>query len=344
MNAAKTNDDPPTHSAIWATQIVASLKASGFGMPAITTGLSVQRRHLRDPEAKIPFADHVALLQRAADLTGDPCYGFRMGQTRDFRDAGLLAYLGISSKNLGDAIRNMIRYHTVFSDAVSADWLDEEDGCRLVWRFSGVDHGAARQAVEFSLANFINALRRLSRREIRPRRLCFVHARNSYIEDFRRYFGCPVDFAAAETAVELGADALETPIPTSDHRLLKILQGYSEEILARNAKHGPTLVEKTTRLITERLTRGDATIDLIARELGMSTRTLNRRLKEHSLTFAKILDDLRRQLAEKYLKETDISLAQISFLLGYSETSSFNHAVKRWTGKTPLGVRRPAAA
>ena len=178
MNAAKTNDNIPTHSAIWATQVFSSLKANGFSMSAITAGLSVQRRHLRDAEAKIPFADHAALLQRAAELTGDPCYGFQMGRTRDFRDAGLLAYLGISSKNLGDAIRNMIRYHTVFSDAVTAEWIDEEDGCRLVWLFKGVDYGSARQAVEFSMANFINALRRLSRREIRPRSVSFEHARN----------------------------------------------------------------------------------------------------------------------------------------------------------------------
>src|SRR5262249_35617382 len=125
------------------------------------------------------------------------------------------------------------------------------------------------------------------------------------------------------------------PIATADPRLLGILTSYGDEILAARADKSPDLRHQVEKIVMKRLSRGEAETQTVAHELGMSGRTLARRLSELGATFAQILDDLRHVLAVTYLREGSSAPSQVAFLLGYSELSGFIHAFKRWTGTTP---------
>jgi AraC-like DNA-binding protein len=124
---------------------------------------------------------------------------------------------------------------------------------------------------------------------------------------------------------------------------LLLLRRYCEEVLSRHAAQAPPLVETVERLIAERLTKGEAGLDAAATELGMSSRSLSRKLAELGTSFNAIVASLRKDLAHRYLQENNLSLTEIAFLLGYTEISTFSHAFRRWTGKSPVAFRRGLA-
>jgi AraC-like DNA-binding protein len=113
------------------------------------------------------------------------------------------------------------------------------------------------------------------------------------------------------------------------------LTGYCEDILASREDRSPDLRLRVERIIAKLLSRREAETEPVAHELGMSVRTLTRRLSKMGVSFAQILDELRYDLALRYLRDPNQSLAQIAFLLGYSELSAFSHAFRRWTRTTP---------
>ena len=136
----------------------------------------------------------------------------------------------------------------------------------------------------------------------------------------------------------LEAKLLDYPIKTVDNQLLKILERHCRQILGARPK-ADDFVFEVKRLITTLLHSGQSKIDGVAQELGMSSRTLTRRLAEDGLTYKGLLDDVRRKLALQYLKDRRIGLKKLAYLLGYSEVSAFYHAFHRWTGSSPVQHR-----
>jgi AraC-like DNA-binding protein len=148
--------------------------------------------------------------------------------------------------------------------------------------------------------------------------------------------------------VEFGADSDEivfpetvknSPLTNADPYLNKILIGYCEDALGHRRKCRGSFRPKLENAIVPLLPHGEARAAVIARNLGTSQRTLARRLASEGLSFAKVLDDLRADLALRYLKDGELTISQITWLLGYCEVSSFNHAFKRWTGMAPTRAR-----
>ena len=135
-----------------------------------------------------------------------------------------------------------------------------------------------------------------------------------------------------------GTKLLDCPVETADNELLKILKRHCEQILGARPKANDLAFE-VQQAITTLLSSGQCKIDAVAQELGMSSRTLTRRLTEEGLSYKGLLDEVRRKLALRYLKDRRISLKQITYLLGYSEVSAFYHAFRRWTDSSPLQHR-----
>jgi AraC-like DNA-binding protein len=136
------------------------------------------------------------------------------------------------------------------------------------------------------------------------------------------------------SALVLDPASLTVPVVNADARLLDLLRRYSDDLLARRARKDD-LVARAERWILENLHTGDVGAARLARTLGMSDRTLARRLAADGLTPAGLVDGLRRQLANRYLAEHAFPLARITYLLGYSDLSAFTRAFRRWTGQTP---------
>jgi AraC-like DNA-binding protein len=163
----------------------------------------------------------------------------------------------------------------------------------------------------------------------------FIHSRNPNKAEFDRFFGCSVGFSAAVDTMVFPTEMLSIPILTSDKYLLEILKSACEEVLAKRGKISGTLRVMVENELVPLLPHGKAHAEIVAGNLGMSERTLARRLSEEGTSFGAILNDLRRDLSEQHLKDPALSVNQIAWLLGYSMTTSLNHPFRRWTGTSP---------
>jgi len=291
---------------------------------------------LLEPDKPVAEIDRVAsLFENAARLAGDDLLGFTRGQTREMRRSGLISYVGVSSPTITDFVKNVTRYRRVFSDAIELDCDMLESNGILKWHFSVPVKVKRRQLVEFAASGLIHALREAADVELSPELVSFRHARNANTDGFERYFGCEVRFGASGNSFRFRTGDLALPLVTADDELFRVLRNCCEHALQIKARNVPLLVVEVEHAISDRLTSGEATQEDVARALGMSPRTLSRRLADEGTTFFQTLEGLRKALAMNYLRDSSLALAEIAYLLGYSGAGSFSDAFKRWTGETP---------
>jgi AraC-like DNA-binding protein len=286
------------------------------------------------------------LLDHAAEAIDDTAFGLHLAEQADPRDAGIIFYAMSAAENLGEALALLDRYSRIANEASRLKLTASPEGLVLEIGFVGLPRPLGRQGAEFLMAVIVRVLRELVGRDIRPLRAAFAHARNADVPEFARFFGCPVEFGravdegVASDLLEFSTEAVAAPLLTADLKLLKALEPFCDMAAKQRRMASDTLraaVEKEAEIL---LPHGKATKHSVAKALGMSARTFARRLAVEETNYEDVVDELRRSLALQYLKDPGMSLAQISWLLGYEGSTSFNHAFKRWTGHSPSVVRR----
>ena len=157
--------------------------------------------------------------------------------------------------------------------------------------------------------------------------------------EFRAFFSVDIEFGANADEICFPQPIALLSVVGRDEHLNELLRRYAEEALARKPRERLTVRSKAEDILSELLPHGRATASEVARRLGMSLRTLSRKLGEEGTSFAEILDQLRAALAKRYLHDETLPVSEIAWLLGYREVSSLTHAFKRWTGTTPRRFR-----
>ena len=190
---------------------------------------------------------------------------------------------------------------------------------------------------------FVRTLHKETNRDFTLLRVTFTHARNADLREVHRLLRCPVDFAQGVDSWVLPRRVMDLPILSGDSQLLKILTAHAEDLLAE--RYSVTgLQSMVANQLASLLPSGESRAAAVARQLGMSQRSLTRHLAEEGATFAAVLEQLRRRLASHSLADDRMSVQQTAWLLGYSEVGAFNHAYKRWTGTAPRRTRKPPGA
>lgn len=323
---------PAPHSAIFAQLAARQLLELGHAPAAVFAGTVFGQALLDQEEPAAPIAAVAGFFTHAAELTGDPLFGFRLGCASDLRAAGLLGYIARSSPSVGCFLRNTARYAGVMSDAWEMETARLASHGEFAWICKAASGQQAHQYAEFLAALFFAALREAAPLRIEPREVAFSHRRSSSAEDMAAYFGCQVQFGAAHSRIIFKPEDLELPLASADRLLLRVLRAYGDQLLDGQ---GSGLTAQVEEAVSARLSGGTATLGAVAADLGMSPRTLSRRLAQAGTSYFTILEELRKALAIRYLRESDLALAEIAFLLGYSGLSSFNEAFRRWTGQSP---------
>ncbi|MEM1362410.1 MAG: helix-turn-helix domain-containing protein [Pseudomonadota bacterium] len=287
-----------------------------------------------DEAQDIRLEDEAELIRLTADLSGDIAYPTRLGLNYS-TVTSVPGYISRSSRTLRSAIRRSKRY-TRFS-ATSLDYELRQTpkyGSLRIWaRNPTVDRNFYHR--EFSVFAVLSIIRYLLERNVQPVEITFRHTRDQGADDIRRCSGCRVLWDMPEDSIRLTQETLDLEIPTYDPRLRDFLTEYGEELLQKLPLGPVAFGDKVQTLIVDCFEDGAPSADGIAEQLGMSRRTLTRRLSDEGLTFRHVLDDVRLDLAHSYLHDTTLSLSEISFRLGYADQAAFTTAYKRWTGKTP---------
>ena len=304
-------------------------------------GLTDQR--IKDRGSRIPVQQQIQFLNLAAKALDDEFLGFHLSQLADLRELGLLFYVAASSETLGEALQRTARYSSISNEGLSLRCVEEGD-IRIVFDYVGIARHSDRQQIEFLLTVVIRLCRQLTGLRLVPSRSRLMHRRSKHGDsELAAYFGGHMTFGARADELIFARKIKDIAITSADPYLNEILVANCEQALSHRPKHRGTLRSAVENAIVPLLPHGKVRAATIAARLGLSQRTLARRLALERQTFSEILESLRGDLARQYLSDPDLSISRIAWLLGYKEVSAFTHAFKRRTGKTPRETRQARA-
>ena len=277
----------------------------------------------------VPIEVWAQLLERAATHLADPCLGLHLGATITPRHLGVLGYVLTACENLGAALLKMDRYQRLIFDVTPMTVRGGKGYVDLVW---GVDDGRYGPLVdETGIAVLVQFCRSLVRTPEPLLAVNFVNRRPADPQPYLEFFGCPVSFGQSETVVRVSVATLALPLKTADPSLIAIMERQADRLLDRLPREEPA-VELVRRTIARQLHESEPDIDSVAAASGFASRTLQRRLRAAGSSFRQELARVRRQMAETYLRDPRLSIADVALLLGYSEHSAFSRSFKEWTG------------
>ncbi|MBN1654459.1 MAG: AraC family transcriptional regulator ligand-binding domain-containing protein [Deltaproteobacteria bacterium] len=291
-----------------------------------------------DPKRRIPISAVLKLLNNAIQLTGDEDLGLRAARAIDSGDFDVLEYAASSSATLREAIEIIQRYIRLLDD--SADFsLQYWNGKASLVLNSILPLN--RAATDFRLAGVYRGIfRSISSDEHGISEVWFRIRRPEKDQEYTLTFPkATLRFQMPFDAVVFDAELLDAPLINSDPKLHDVLRQHMEVLLSERPRT-ESLTERVRKLIETELPKGKTNAVHIASILDMSRRTLTRRLEQEGTSYKTLLDDLRRRLALRYLETTRMDMGKIAYLLGFSQTTAFHRAFRRWTDYTPHKYRR----
>lgn len=297
-----------------------------------TAGLAVA--DIQDTSRRLEVKAQIKVLELAAEAIGDDLLGFHLARDFDLGEIGLPYCIMASSENLADALRNAERYSAIANEGVHLKVRSDRDVVVEV-QYANVDRSSDRHQIEFWLVTLVRICRKITSTRLAPIRIRVRHAHDSAASEFKSFFGCNVDFESDTDEIVLSKSVYPLPTTGGDRHLHDLLVGYANEALARRSSPRVGGVRsKVEDVLIKQLPHGRANALEVARRLGMSRRSLTRALSGEGTSFSEVLERLREALATRYLRERELPVSQIAWLLGYREVSSFTHAYRRWTGMT----------
>lgn len=313
-------------------KMLAYCERIGMDRRALLVELAIDAGTVDDPDARIPLAHVHAIWERVLEKVPAREAQF-VGEPYAPGDYGLVGFVVMTSPTVDDALAHFVRYIGL--------WTDEpqftRDGAviRASYRQRFPDRAGMRMATEAAFIEIVRAARLLTRTHTVPRAVRFAHAAPVDTAAHVDFFGCPVEFGAPSHELELHTADLALPLPLADPQLGAFLREVANTALARRGADASSLIERARSIIAEELPRSAPSLDSVARKLAVGGRTLRRRLADDGTSFRELVDETRAQLARGYVEDRAIPLAEVAFLLGFSEPSTFHRAFKRWTRCTP---------
>jgi AraC-like DNA-binding protein len=301
---------------------------------------------LLEEDARIPLAAERALWQEASARTGTELLGLDVITGAPLGFLGLPDLLVSSEASLGEALATAAQYLPLVREGVSGRMETDGDRVKLVY---GTPKGMPAMvcgAVQHLLGAVVVMGRAWTGRAPKVRRLALAYPAPKRVEEraeVTRFFGTEaVDFGASETSIVLDQRTLAWRSLTALPRLNGVLRGHADKLMQDLACAGRLdgFLLRARRHLYAELEGGTATLSGLARRLSMSPRSLQRRLTEHGASFGDLLEDVRRELAPRYLDDPSLGLSEVAFRLGYASPQSFHRAFRAWAGESPGRYRR----
>jgi len=317
----------------------ARLRERGKDVAAVLAKVGATPEQVNDDAVRLEVSKQIAILKLAAEDLQDDLLGFHLARDFDLREIGLVYYVIASSERLADALINGKRFSAIMNEGVRIDVRQDDRTLVIALNYVDVDRQSDRHQIEFWLVTMMRICRQITDSRLAPHRLKIRHQRDEKPSEFRGFFGCDAEFGADGDEIIFPAMVASLPIAGGDNYLNDLLQRYAETALADRPREHAAFRSAVEKVLPELLPHARASVSNVARRLGVSTRTLSRKLHNEGVTFAEILEETRAALAKRSLAERDLPVSGIAWLLGYQEISSFTHAFKRWTGVTPRQFR-----
>ncbi len=296
--------------------------------------VQIDQNEFLQPGSRVPLSKMTRLWDTAVFITGDSQFALKAGARARPSGAHALGHAWLASETLRDALERYCRYAHVVSTAIPSAEVVEEDGM-LVFVEAIRDPSLvySRTAAEFGIVAFFNFCEIIKRHPVRPLKAELIfpyHEAHRFLEEFLQ---CPVTYGHERErfylSKELFEERLSGYIPEVLDSTTRIVEQYLESL------DQSKVAADVRRLLIQMLPSGKADQDTIASRLYRSTSTLQRQLNAEGTSYRDVLETTRRSLAEKYLRDSDHTQAEIAYMVGFSDQSNFARAFKRWTGVSP---------
>jgi AraC-like DNA-binding protein len=296
---------------------------------------------LDDPDVRLDSDAADAIWREAFAASRDPFLALHAAERTPFGAFRVLDYLAATGATVGDGVRRAAAWFALVDPRGVLEVREEAARVALVFR-SAIGGELPPPAQEYTLAMFLARVRHVAARAVRPAGVRFTFPRPIAAAEHARSFGIEPEFDAEHAALVLSRETWELRLPSADPELFATLDAHARRALAGATGEGE-LARRVRVAIAAALEGAVPSVGEVARRLGLSERTLQRRLEAADTSFAQLLDEVRRERALVFLGAPDVSIAEVSWLLGFSEQSAFTRAFRRWTGEAPSGWRRARA-
>ena len=317
--------------------VVSGLQELGYPTQDILHSAGIDPLVLRDVEGRISGQVMGELWRCAQETTGDEYLGLHLAEAALVGAFEVYSYAMVSSATLRAAYRRACRYQRLIHET---NYLvfEEHHGTGILRHARPGGRPVGRHPAEFLTTLWVRFGRLVTDTDWSPELVCFAHEAPPQCDEHQRIFRCPVQFSTGRTEMHVLNETLDIRNPNADRVLVDLLDRYANDLLER-APSGVTMSDRVRRWLIGEMSGGKLTVSAAASAMHVSERTLHRHLQDEGTNFRQLLDQLRLEQATKLLSNPRCSLAEVAFLLGFSESSSFHRAFKRWTGQTPAGYR-----
>lgn len=290
-----------------------------------------------------PFEEWLAMIGHAIAVTGDPALALKVGDSLKPQHLGVLGFVVMSCDSVEEAELQLQRYGRLIGERGIYELVRKNGKAELYWKWR---YGPVVPPVmeQLTLAARMRGARWITNRSDLRWDAYFQMKRPVDVSSYSRVFGGKVFFHQPYTKLVAPLADLQMPLPMANRETREFVARQAEALLEELGDQ-PELLQQLSTILGNGLSVGHVSLKYAAASLNCSTRTLRRRLADYDCSFQQILDQVRRSTAERYLRESSASLADVAFMLGYSDQSTFQQAFKRWSGITPGQFRaaRPAS-
>lgn len=319
--------------------LVDAAAARGVSCNALARAAGLAEDALSPLPETLTADEYERLLDAGAQLADDPHFGLHVGERVKLGTYNVYGLILLSCRDFGQALQQTLRFESLAHDLGRSTL--HVDGALAEYRWQPNNPQASRHLVESVFAGIRVFGNWLAGAPLPPAPIYFTHVAPDDLTEYHRIFGADVLFGCERNYASFDAALLQWPVPNADVGMYPLLQQHAEQLLKekQRAESDGGIVALVRASISRNLAQDRVRLPQIAQELNITQRTLQRKLQEAGLSFQQLLDQTRHELALDYLKQGQLGIAEIAFMLGFQEQSSFNHAFKEWTGLNPGAYR-----
>jgi AraC-like DNA-binding protein len=325
------------------TSILERLGALDVDVARVLRTANVPRSRFEGGKARVTTAEFFALWRAIEEVGGGARdLGLRIGADAAPHHQNVATMAALASPNLGEALKRQARYkRLVCPEQIVITVTRGEARLRYEWLLA--EEGPPATLIDGIFAGVLRLARQGTGKPIAPRRIELAR-RRAHEAMLERHFGCDVRFDAAVDLFVFDANALAEPFVTHNAQVLEVIVPGLEAALRDDAGRRRSLADDVRSTLSQRISGERPAVEKVAKALGMSGRTLQRRLEELGTSYQALLDDVRRSSARRLLAKTDLDTSEVAFLLGFEELNSFTRAFHAWEGTTPARWRASQAS
>jgi AraC-like DNA-binding protein len=320
-----------------AALIAQTLRSYDCAPEALFDKAGLDTSRLSNPDTRYPGNRVQQLWRLAVEASGDPCFGFVVGEQVQPVMLHGIGFSWLASDTLRDALSRLVRFSRLISSAANMRLQDSVDSLDLVILPPTDVENVPYASQDAGMSGFLRMCRLTAGDEINPVHVSLKRPRPDCDSHLQAFFRAPLQYDAEANILSFSKQLVDIPLTNANPELARINDQAVTDYLARFDRDSLTMQVRSK--IIERLQDGTPNQEAIAHSLNVSLRSLQRKLNSEATNFKTLLESTRRELALLYIRETHRSLGEITYLLGFSEPSNFTRAFKRWTGVSPIEYR-----